>query len=382
MSQWEMVRLGEVCGLNMGQSPESSSYNDKQDGLPFYQGNADFGDISPTTRLWCNSPKKIADCGELLLSVRAPVGAINIAAEKCCIGRGVASLIPNDNLDNKFFYHFLKSSTEKLNQKATGSTFKAINKSVLEEFPVPFPPLETQKHIAKTLDLATKLVDGFRQKLAELDLLVQSVFYEMFGDPVENEKGWDKRFISDFAEVGSCKRVFVDDLVEEGIPFYRGTEIGQLAVGNNIKPTLFITKEKYLELTAVSGVPTIGDLLMPSICSDGRIWSVNTEEPFYFKDGRVLRIFAFQPNVNSLYFLNALKVKFSNDYLKIASGTTFAELKIFALKQVEIHLPPLPLQEKFAEIVTKIEEEKAVAQRGLDEAESLLGGLMQGYFEG
>lgn len=79
------VKLTDVCQLNMGQSPDSASYNETGDGMPFFQGNADFGEIHPTVRIWCNAPTKTAQEGDILISVRAPIGAMNIADRKCCI---------------------------------------------------------------------------------------------------------------------------------------------------------------------------------------------------------------------------------------------------------------------------------------------------------
>ncbi|MFC3771124.1 restriction endonuclease subunit S, partial [Paenibacillus sp. GCM10012303] len=103
MSKWEMVKLVDICNLNMGQSPESSSYNQDGDGIPFYQGNADFGELTPETRYYCNKPTKIAKKNDILLSVRAPIGAINIATETCCIGRGLAALTAKEDLtDTKY----------------------------------------------------------------------------------------------------------------------------------------------------------------------------------------------------------------------------------------------------------------------------------------
>lgn len=172
-----------------------------------------------------------------------------------------------------------------------------------------------------------------------------------------------------------------NELVDSGIPFYRGTEVGKLALNQSIAPSLFITEEHYEQLTSSSGKPIIGDLLMPSICDDGRVWRVNTKEPFYFKDGRVLWVNFTDAKSNTIYIQYALKEKLINDYKNIASGTTFAELKIFALKDVDIILPPLPLQQKFANIVTEIETQKVQVQQALDDAQMLYDSLMQEYFE-
>lgn len=172
--------------------------------------------------------------------------------------------------------------------------------------------------------------------------------------------GWKIKRLEDISTVGSSKRVFVEELVEEGIPFYRGTEIGVMATGEKILPSLFITKAHYDNLREATGVPMIGDFLLPSICPDGRIWRVDTTEPFYFKDGRVLWIHLTDDSLNDIYLLHALKGKIIADYINIASGTTFAELKIFSLKTLPVLLPPLDLQNRFADFVRQADKSKFV----------------------
>lgn len=180
----------------------------------------------------------------------------------------------------------------------------------------------------------------------------------MFGDCVINPKCWKTNSLNDIAEVGSSKRVFVDELQESGIPFYRGTEVGALAEGKQITPELFITEELYKNLCKSTGTPQFGDLLMPSICPDGRIWMINTNKPFYFKDGRVLWIHSIDNSYNPVFLLYTLKDRITTDYSSIASGTTFAELKIFALKKCQIFDVPLSLQNQFAKFVKQVDKSK------------------------
>ena len=138
-----MARLDEICRLNMGQSPDSSSYNEIGEGIPFFQGNADFGEVFPTVRVWCNAPTKIAYPGDILISVRAPIGALNIADVKCCIGRGLAALTVDKSICSKqYLWYAIANKVEELNSKGTGSTFKAISKSILSETEIPLPPLD------------------------------------------------------------------------------------------------------------------------------------------------------------------------------------------------------------------------------------------------
>ncbi len=182
----------------------------------------------------------------------------------------------------------------------------------------------------------------------------------MFGESRTNPKGWNTVKLEVYANVGSSKRVFVEELKETGIPFYRGTEVGALASGETITPELYITEEHYEMLCKATGAPVIGDLLLPSICPDGRIWLVDNDEPFYFKDGRVLWVHPVSEEVDSCYLQYILKEKIMTDYSSIASGTTFAELKIFALKSLPVMLAPLKTQKQFADFVQQVDKSKFV----------------------
>lgn len=250
----------------------------------------------------------------------------------------------------------------------------------LKEAKIYYPNSEEQSKIVLILDEISSVIEHRQRQLQKLDELVKARFIELFGDCVLNSKGWKTKRLGDIAEVGSSKRVFVEDLKESGIPFYRGTEIGALAEGKTVTPELFISKEHYAELCIATGAPNIGDLLMPSICPDGRIWVVNTEKPFYFKDGRVLWVHAIDDSYNPVFLLYTLKDRIMSDYSSIASGTTFAELKIFALKECHVFDVPLELQNQFAAFVNQTDKSKVAVQKALDEAQLLFDSLMQKYF--
>ncbi len=176
---WYKTTIGEVFIVTLGQSPPSSTYNDHGEGLPFFQGKAEFDDVYPVTRKWCGSPKKIAQKGDILLSVRAPVGPTNIANTKCCIGRGLASIRPVDGIDNKFILHFFRSVERYLAKIGTGTTFNAITGDKLKGFQISLPPLPEQHRIVgKIEELFTKLdkgIESLKQAQAQLKRYRQSV---------------------------------------------------------------------------------------------------------------------------------------------------------------------------------------------------------------
>lgn len=185
---------GEIAFITMGQSPSSESYNESN-GLPFFQGNADFGKLYPKVRMFCTQPTKLAKPDDILISVRAPIGAVNISNSDCCIGRGLASVRAIENITiSKYLYYLLISANEKLNRLGTGSTFKAINKDSLLKFESIAYPLPTQHQIVSELDTLSDIISKKKQQIEELDKLAQATFYDMFGDPVTNEKGWEKGF--------------------------------------------------------------------------------------------------------------------------------------------------------------------------------------------
>lgn len=283
-----------------------------------------------------------------------------------------------DVLLPKYLYYFCKAyNFEKLN---TTVTIPSLTKANLLNIDIPLPSLMEQKAIVARLNKIDELISLRKKQLQKLDDLVKSRFVEMFGDCKTNPKGWNTVALGDISEVGSSKRVFVEELKETGVPFFRGTEIGALAEGKVIQPELFITEEHYAKLIEATGKPVVGDLLMPSICPDGRIWVVDTDAPFYFKDGRVLWVHSVSDRFDPTFLLYTLKDRIMTDYSSIASGTTFAELKIFALKQCRVFDVPKETQNGFAAFVKHVDKTRLTLQNGLNTMELLKQSLMQKYF--
>jgi type I restriction enzyme, S subunit len=155
----DKVKLLRFCKIIMGQSPPSSTYNASGDGLPFFQGKAEFTELHPIPQKWCSSPKKTAEPNDILISVRAPVGATNIANQKCCIGRGLAAIRYPDC--PKYIFYYFRLIEKELDEYGTGSTFKAISGNVLKNLEIPFPPVETQHRIVEKIEeLFSELESG------------------------------------------------------------------------------------------------------------------------------------------------------------------------------------------------------------------------------
>lgn len=162
---WVWTRLGDFIYLEMGQSPDSKSYNQSNEGMPFFQGKADFGEVHPTPRYWCTNPTKLAYIGDILLSVRAPVGPTNIANIDCCIGRGLAALRPLTKVHSKFVNYIMINFRQFLENKATGTTFVAVSKVDIENLNIPLPPLAEQERIVAKIDELMALCDKLEKQI-------------------------------------------------------------------------------------------------------------------------------------------------------------------------------------------------------------------------
>ena len=158
---WKWVRLTSICNIVMGSSPSGESLSSNKAGIEFHQGKTYFSDkfisISPVKTV---SPEKIAPAMSILMSVRAPVGDVNMTNREICIGRGLAAIIPFKPILLNYLYIFLMTRKEALEHEATGTTFKAISKDNVTQILIPLPPIAEQKRIVEKIKQLLKLCNG------------------------------------------------------------------------------------------------------------------------------------------------------------------------------------------------------------------------------
>jgi len=189
---WGMENLNEIANITMGQSPPSKTYNYDKKGLPFFQGRKDFGGKYPSVTVWCSEPKRTANKGDILISVRAPIGDINIATAKCCIGRGLAALSMK-NRNNEFLYHLMRYSKNRLKSvfEGEGTVFGCLTKEGLNNFEFTIPVnINEQKAIAKILSDLDSKIELNNQMNKTLESISQVLFKHWFVDfEFPNEEG-------------------------------------------------------------------------------------------------------------------------------------------------------------------------------------------------
>ncbi|ADR20244.1 type I site-specific deoxyribonuclease [Marivirga tractuosa] len=190
---WIEIELGKICNINMGQSPPSSTYNDKGEGMPFFQGKAEFTELYPVVKKWCTAPKKTAKVNDILISVRAPVGATNKTNIDCAIGRGLAAI--TYPFGNNYLWFYLKFIERALDDQGTGTTFKAISGNILKSQKIPFAPLPEQKSLVSKIEqLFSELDNGIanlKSAKEKLEVYRQAVLKKAFEGELTKE--WRKK---------------------------------------------------------------------------------------------------------------------------------------------------------------------------------------------
>ena len=385
MRKMKLIALKDVCKINMGQSPNSSSYNDYGDGMPFFQGNADFGERYPITRVWCNTRTKIAQAEDILISVRAPIGALNYAKEECCIGRGLAAITPDRNkVSQDFIYWALKGKKAELNDKGNGSTFKAISRKILEETMIPDINFEQQHKCAENLEKIYGIIQNRRKELLALDDLIKARFVELFGDPANNEKGFIKApmgdymtLLTDFSSNGSYKTL------DSGVTMYDEPNYAWMVRTTDLESG-DMTSIKYIDESAYALLSKSkiygGEIIMNKIGSAGKIYlmpQINMPASL----GRNAFMFRYDERINVKFLYHLLTSDYGKrEIQQYVRGAVTKTITKNDARAVLIIVPPIELQNEFEVFVDQVDKSKVAVQKSLDETQTLFDSLMQEYF--
>ena len=326
--------------------------------------------------------------GDILITTRGSLGQVVIVPkeyEDANINAQIVLLRVNkEKIYNRYLMWQLKSRNiqNQIMKNKTGTALPQLPISKLEkiEFLV-VEDIEEQIAIATKLDKIQDIVDMRKKQIEDLEELIKFQFVEMFGRVELNDKKFEEQEMRCIADISSSKRIYADEYQENGIPFYRSKEIIEL--GHNKKPSieLFISKNRYEEIKDKYGIPKKGDILITAVGTIGETWIVDTDEPFYYKDGNVLQI-RLNTDISQIYFKYVLDTLISIFKNKNVSGSAYSALTIEKFKKMKIILPPITLQNQFADIVKQINKQRFAIQKSLEEMQKLQESLMNKYFWG
>lgn len=327
---WEQRKLGSICKITMGQSPNGSTYSETPCDYILVQGNADLKDGWVVPRIWTSQITKTAKSGDLIMSVRAPAGAIGKTAYDVVIGRGVASINGNEFIYQTLKKYEIEGYWKKI---ATGSTFESINSEDINDT-ILFVPID---------DSEQKKIGSLFSKLDHLITLHQC---KHFTNCNKNRFAWEQRKLGNIMEVASVKRIHRKDWTDSGVRFLRARDIVSHFKNEKQNDCLYISKEKYDECSALSGKVSVGDLLVTGVGTIGIPYLVNDLNPIYFKDGNIIW-FKNGSKIDGFFLYYSFIGDEIQNFINALSGTgTVGTYTIESGKKTTISLPDKLEQQK------------------------------------
>ena len=384
---WEYKKLGDVCQVVTGSTPKTNISEYWDGNYPWVTPAELKGDvyISDTARhiteeAIAHTNLTLLPIGTVLLSSRAPIGKVAITTIEMYCNQGFKNLICSDAINNKYLYLWLSGKTEYLNSLGRGATFKEISKTIVENVIIPLPPLSIQNSIVSELDKINELISLKKEQLKDYDNLAQSIFYEMFGDPVVNEKGWEvKKLIETVVLECTISYGIVQpgDGVEDGIPVVRPIDLtGTFVSTNNLKKTTEKISSSY------SRTILTGKELLVCVRGTTGVCSLVTDELKGCNVTRGITPLLFNDNTDRWFMYYQFQMPqikcIIADYTK---GITLKQINMADFRKIPVILPPLPLQQLFAQRIELIEKQKAEVQRTIKDLETLLASRMQYWFD-
>ena len=386
---WEYKKLGEVCTIERGGSPRpiTNYITDSEDGINWIK----IGDAQEGSKYITSTKEKIKSegikksrfvhKGDFILSNSMSFGRPYILKVDGCIHDGWLVIHDNNEVFIKDYLYYILSSPimyAKFSQLAVGGVVNNLNSSLVRKVAIPLPPKSTQLAIVSELDKINELIRLKKEQLKDLDKLAQSLFYEMFGDPVENEKGWEVKKLGEVCNVGtgSTPNRKNKDFYENGIyPWVKSTEVCNLPIYSVEE---YITQEA-LDKTNCTLYPqnTILMAMYGQGKTRGQIGLLKIEA---CTNQAVAAIVPTKEVVDENYICLHLMLMYEH-IRNMARGGNQANLNLSIVKSIQIILPPLPLQHLFAQRIEQIEHQKSEVQKAITNLETLLASRMQYWFE-
>lgn len=387
----DRIRLGDACEILNGYAFRSENY--VESGIRVIRiSNVQKGYIEDNTPAYYpldsnGLDRFMLEEGDLLMSLTGNVGRVAILEKKflpAALNQRVACLrLKSDKLSKRYLFHILNSDffEQQCILSSKGVAQKNMSTEWLKDFEIPLYPTEKQEEITDILDKTHNVIACRIQELQKLDELVKARFVEMFGDPEFNTLGWDTEELGTLCDVGSSKRIYQNEQSQEGVPFWRISDlISKMDIGV-ADSGLFIPEERYVELKNAGLVPTTGDILVTSRGTLGRCYIIKDEDKFYFQDGMISWLSSYVDGITPLYLQYLFTMPgFRKQIDGMQAGSTVAYLSIAMLKKLRVMVPPIETQNCFALFVEQLDKSKVVVQKALDEAQLLFDSLMQKYF--
>lgn len=385
---WEYKKLGEVGQIVTGSTPstkDESNYSPKEycfvkpSDLPS-QGIADIEETEYFVSQVGLSKSRVLRAGSVLVSCIGSIGKIGILTKEACSNQQINAIIPQDETDSRFIAYSVYAQRFVLESIANAPVVPIINKTDFSKIRIGIPPKSTQLAIVSELDKINELIRLKKEQLKDFDNLAQSLFYEMFGDPVENEKGWEAKKLGEIGEFKNGLN-FSKDENGHSIKFLGVSDFqNKKSIASDQLDCISLSEcvqEDYLLKT--------GDIVF--VRSNGKKELIGRSVKMYITEpttysGFCIRCRITDEKVDKDYIAILLKTPIIRQFMTNSGrGCNISNLNQKVLNSIPTILPPLPLQRLFAQRIEQIEREKSEVQKSIQDLETLLASRMQYWFE-
>ena len=359
---WEYKKLGEVCNTSSGGTPSKSHMEYYEGGtIPWLRSGEVAQGLIYSTELCItdlgmkNSSAKLFPIDTVVIAMYgATVGQVGILKKEMTTNQAICGVFPNKIFYPMFLFYCLKAKKSFFIKDAVGGAQPNISQNLIKKTEVPVPPLAEQHHIVEELDLLSSVIEKKKIQLNELDNLAQSLFYEMFGDPISNEKGWEVRKLNDIYKLKSGDGLSAKNFVEGIYPVYGGNGISGYHNAYNMNGDFII-------------IGRVGAYCGNVRYVKGLFWLTDNAFQLFF-DANI------QTPVFVLYLLTLLDLhRFANEAAQpVISNKT--------LRDLDIIIPTMEMQEQFASKIEAIEHQKELIKQSIKEVETLFNSRMDYYF--
>jgi type I restriction enzyme S subunit len=387
---WEIKRLDEIADIVMGQSPPGSSYNEHGEGQPFFQGKTEFGEVHPTVRKYTTAGTKFAKAGDILMSVRAPVGPTNIADIDCVIGRGLAAIRAKTVVSQDYLRWSLKHLEIDIQSKGTGTTFDAITGETLRGTLVALPPIDEQHKIVEILEdhlsrLDAALADVKQAKVKAAQFrrsLLQAAFTGNLGlDDTNSLTEWRTKTVGEIADTQLGKMLNKGKQTGENtIPYLRSVNVQWGRVDTSDLNQMDILPNELEKFTVKKG-----DLLICEGGESGRVAIWDRDEPIGFQNA--LHRVRAKAEVSNKYLYYYFEWLVKNQLIEhLFNGVTIKHFPQENLRSVEVSYPPVDEQDKIVELLedhlSRLDASVSLADAMQKQSNGLRRSLLQAAFTG
>jgi len=376
-----MKRLADICDIQYGYAFDSKCFTEDSS-YPQLVRIRDVKRGYSETYYSGNYPEEyILSEGDLLMGMD---GEFNIARWKCSgalLNQRVCKLTTKVGTNEEYLRFAMLKSLKEIEQRTAFVTVKHLSSKELNKLELDVPELTKQDKIADTLSRLERVIEARKEELEKLDELIKARFVELFGDPDNNEKSWDIDKMEHLCEVGSSKRIYQNEQSMEGAPFLRISDLVNRIDTGSKKCDSYIPIEKFAELKEQGLVPRPGDILLTARGTLGRCYIVQSDDEFYFQDGMITWLSNYDRRITALYISYLFEMPgFRKQIDALQAGSTVAYMSISMTKKLNIIVPPIELQNQFADFVKQVDKSKVAVQKALEKTQLLFDSLMQQYF--